>query len=104
MTVTTKSSSDGPAAKTFDEFEQIGRRFVTDGTAPRLLQIGCRTLPVALVKPVVETISQASPGREMFPLGALTVTEQFAPAVRVWVPPGQLCNVASTTLVMWAVS
>lgn len=104
MTVTTNSSVDGPDEKTSDEFEQIGRPFVTDGTAPRLLQTGCRTLPVALVKPVVETISQASPGREIFPLGLLTVTEQFAPEFWVWVAPGQLCNVFTTTLVIWNVS
>jgi len=77
---------------------------VTDGTAPRLLQTGCRTLPVALLKPVVETISQASPGREMFPLGLLTVTEQFAPEFWVCVPPGQLFNVPTTKLVTWNVS
>ena len=104
MTVTTKSSSDGPDAKTFDEFEQIGRPLETDGTAPRLLQIGSRTLPLALLKPVVETISQALPPTEMFPLGLLTVTEQPAPEFWVTVPPGQLCNVATTTLVMWNVS
>ena len=50
------------------------------------------------------TSSQASPPREMFPLGALTVTEQSGPAFWVWVPPGQLNNVAPGTLTMWNVS
>ena len=105
MTVTTKTSSDGPDAKTFDAFEQVGRLFETDANDATVLQIGVCTLPVALTQPVLETISQASapavpPIRLIAPLGALTVTEQFGPELWVWVPPGQCWNVATTTVVM----
>jgi hypothetical protein len=60
LTVTTKTSSDGPDAKTFDAFEQVGRLLETDANEPTVLQIGVCTLPVPLTQPVLETISQAS--------------------------------------------
>jgi hypothetical protein len=57
----------------------------------------------------LETIDQAStpvvpPIREIFPLGAWTVTEQFGPEFMVWLPPGQFSRVFEGTLVMWNVS
>ena len=109
MTVTTKSSSEGPDAKTSDAFEQVGRLFETDGADRTPLQIGCCTVPLALTQPVLETISQAStpvvpPISEITPLGALTVTEQFGPEFWVKVPPGHLWSVSTTKLVMWKVS
>ena len=66
----------------------------TDANARAFEQNGCCTVPLALVQPVLEVICQEStpvvpPIREMFPLGAVTVTEQFGPELWVWVPPGQ---------------
>lgn len=103
-----KSSSEGPDSNTVDELEQVGRSFETDGSAPTLLQTGCCTLPVALIQPVLDEIDHAStpvvpPISEMFPLGAWTVTEQFAPEFIVWVPPGQFSRVFEGVLVMWNV-
>jgi hypothetical protein len=85
-------SVEGPDAPTTDEFEQIGRPFVTDPTARALLQLGLATLPVALAQPALLWIVQASPTREMFPVGKATVIEQFAPEVFVMVPPGHAIN------------
>jgi hypothetical protein len=104
-----KLSSEGPDSNTVDELEHVGRLFETEGSAPTLLQTGCCTLPLALSQPVLETIDQAStpvvpPIREMFPLGAWTVIEQFGPELIVWVPPGQFSRVFEATLVMWNVS
>ena len=109
LTVTTKSSSEWPDSATVDELEQVGRLFETDGAARALLQTGCWTLPLALIHPVLDTIDQAStpevpPTREIFPLGAWTVTEQFAPELMVWVPPGQFSRVFEGALVIWNVS
>jgi hypothetical protein len=75
LTVTTKSFSEGPDAKTSDAFEQVGRLFETDGAESKPLQIGCSTFPLALTQPVLETISHAStpvmpPVSEITPLGA----------------------------------
>src|SRR3954469_16766066 len=102
-------SSDGPLAKTSDAFEHVGRFWTTEGSAPRLRQIGCCTLNVALIQPVLETICQAStpvvpPISEMVSLGLLTVTVQPAPEAFVSVPPGQRCSVATGVLTMWKVS
>ena len=104
-----KSSSEWPDSNTVDALEHVGRSFDTDGNAATLLQTGCWTLPLALTQPVLETIDQAStpvvpPIREIFPLGAWTVTEQFGPEFMVWVPPGQFSRLFDGTLVMWNVS
>jgi Methyltransferase domain len=91
--LTTKSSVEGPFAPTTDELEHVGRSFETDGNARAFEQNGSCTVPLALVQPVLEVICQEStpvvpPTREMFPLGPVTVTEQFWPELWVWVPPG----------------
>ena len=88
MRVTTKSSDEGPLAPTTDESEHVGRLFETDASAKMFEQFGVCAMPVALTQPVCEVTCQEStpvvpPTREMFPLGAVTVTEQFAP--EVWV-------------------
>jgi hypothetical protein len=102
-------SSDGPDSKTVDAFEQVGRLFTTDGAERRPLQIGCCTLIVALIQPVLERISQAStpvvpPISAIDPLGALTVTEQPEPELCVRVPPGHCSIVATGELTMRNVS
>jgi hypothetical protein len=85
--------------------------FETDAKARAFEQNGCCTTPLALVQPVLDVICQEStpavpPIREMFPLGAVTVTEQFAPELCVCVPPGQDIspNGVGKSLVMWNVS
>ena len=85
--------------------------FETDGNARAFEQDGCCTTPLALVQPVFVVICHEStpvvqPTSEMFPLGAVTVTEQFEPELCVCVPPGQDIrpNGVGKSLVIWNVS
>ncbi|HEX5192478.1 MAG TPA: hypothetical protein VFW09_06720 [Solirubrobacteraceae bacterium] len=102
---------EGPLAPTTEESEQVGRSFETDGTARAFEQNGCWTVPLALVQPVLPVICQEStpvvpPISEMFPLGAVTLTEQFEPEPCVWVPPCQDISPkgVGNVLVVWNVS
>lgn len=109
MTVTTKSSVEWPDSNTVEALEQVGRLFDTDPTARTLPQFGSCALPLALIQPVFETIVQESapavpPIRSMSPLGAPTVTEQFAPEFWVCVPPGHCSILPEGELVMWNVT
>jgi hypothetical protein len=53
-------SSDGPVSKTVEAFEHVGRSFATDGADRNPLQMGCCTLRLALIQPVLLMISQLS--------------------------------------------
>ena len=94
------SSVEGPDSKTVEAFEHDGR-LLTGGTDPvekerKPLQPGICATPLAVVKPVFDTIVHPSvptvpPMRAMLPVGACTVTEHPALAPdkdMVCCPPG----------------